>query len=535
MPALVEITEQPGGAQGVALSKNPYRIKVIAPGMITTEGVYYSREWEVDKAGENGDSFDFGGDYPTNINVSATPSSEGGDILAYTESGSSSKNEWVVECVLPVLNAHYIYGNYWQWTANGVRLIATAREYYVPDKTIVLSTTGVLTLIDLSTTSGVPAVTTPNNRVTMVVHCTTGMGTGVYKTSEVLTYDLKLNAAGNAGEVDVDLSTVVDSMIDGWDTLTNLDAGGNRLEVMQRRVFVNVKGYINSELSRNITTKALTVLKGGMRTNELPAGYLPWVGSNATNPIGYITNKPKAVWCTKQTKLYLCWHNKWMDSDDSTVLKVEVYYASGTSAGDTMATINNATKGKYEVWGRAAGFNDLNLDSLQPGAAVVKWEIITEHADPANAIKQTYYLLPETDMGCTLVYRNAFGVPDSIWCEGERTTAAEHTKELIDVGRGLAPTVYTVREKSYGRSLKPRIVLTTAPMKREEWTSALDVLLSDEVRIHFPQTDTWVVGQIEPGTVEETTVNWAGSNMVAMRIAVRLNEEAGWSTQTFKQ
>lgn len=530
MALTCEIVAQPGGEQGVVLSKNPFLVKVRSEPYVIQQGVYYSHEWEVDDAGNNG-AFLFTGTYAGSVGCTDTGGID--NILNYAVSGCASINEWLVEFVIPVLNNHVIFGKYWVWTAASTRLKATAKELYDTNYALAMTASGGIVLNELSEVASAPLITYTDGKVIMSVGCTTSMGSGSYATSEELTFDFKLNNDNTAGEVEVDLSSVLDSMIAEWDNLSNIDANGYRLEVMQRRAFVKVQCYFDAGIKATLKTKTVLVLKGGMRTNELAVGYLPWVGSDGVNPIGFITNKPKEVWCTKQTKNYLCWHNKWLNSSADTTIRYEVYYASGTSAGNVMGTIDNSTKGKYEVWSVKAGFNDLDIESVVPGAAVVKWEIRVEHLDSAWAIKQTYYLLPETDMGCTLVYRNALGVPDSIWCEGDRTTTVVHSKDIIDVGRGLNPTALTLREVSYGRSIKPSITVVTAPMQRNEWTSMLDILLSDEVRIHFPQTDTWVVGQIEPGSVEETTVNWAGANMVAMRLTIRLNEEAGWSVRTF--
>jgi hypothetical protein len=531
MAITCEIVAQPGGEQGVVLSKNPFIVKVTSQDMFDVQGTLYSHEWEFEAGGYSGQALVIVYDGNTDaLQIQAVVVDSLG-ILSYTESNCSSVNEWLIECVVPILNMHGILGRDFNWTVASNRLKATEKKIASIDYTITSMVMGD-SITSLSEITGSASIMR-NYKLVMQVACTKSMASGQYLFSEELLYDFTINEATNTGTVEVDISSVVDSLIDGWDNLSNIDANGYRLEVMQRRVYVSVKQKTDTNaLYPVLKTKTVLVLKGGMRTNELVIGYLPWVGSNGVNPIGFITNKPKAVWCTKQTKLYLCWHNKWMDAGDTT-LKAEVYYASGTSVADVVSTISNGTKGKYEVWSMLAGFNDLNLDTYSPGAAVVKYKIHVDCGDSAENIEQYFYLLPETDMGCTLVYRNALGVPDSIWCEGERTTNVVHGKELLSVARPMAPTAITATEVSYGRSIKPSITVVTAPMQRNEWNSALDVLLSDEVRIHFPQTDTWVVGQIEPGSVEETTVNWAGANMVAMRLTVRLNEEAGWSVRAF--
>lgn len=267
-----------------------------------------------------------------------------------------------------------------------------------------------------------------------------------------------------------------------------------------------------------------------MRTSDINEGYLDWVGDNSTEPVGFMTNRPKKVWVTKKVTDYLCWHNHWRNGAVDTVVKAEVFYVNNTSVADVLATIDNTTRPKHEVWGIAAGFDELGLDSFSPGSGVVKYRIYLEHADSDHVIEQWFYLLPETDMGCSVIYRNAYGVPEGMWCEGERVTEVEHSRELIDVGRGNAPTALTLKERSYGRTVKPRIAVTSAPLLRTEWIAPMDMLLSDKVYVHFVGgAGKMVAAQLEPGSVEESTVNWEGNNMAQISMRLVLNEEVGWS------
>lgn len=514
------------------LSKNPFVVKVSCSDyFIGSPGVKWSRRYSVVGA-DVGDTLQLDSTVMgvnSFVFVNSEPTNDA-QIRAIGTGVFVSVSEWMDEYLIPGLIGNELFSKYYTATRQGTWLVIEAKEYAATTYDITHSSSGTFALTTALTTAGVDLMVDDNKKVAMRVNVNAVYSLGQYDRSELFIFDPILD--DDAGIVEVDLSEHIDAMIHGSDLpITTMPY---KLAELARKVFVEIGVY--DVPTGNITgkkmTKTISVLKGGMSTKDFDTGYTGYAPNAAGVDGKFITNRQKVVYTHRTAIDYLSFHvfhAAWpgVSSADFTV-KAKVYYTDGTTVDDDILVIPNTTT-SYEstqVVTVSAGYDMLNLDSFDPLKKPYKYDI---YVDNWPTCVQTFYLVEETDMGVSVVYANEFGVPEGMWCEGERATMVTHEREVVETARGLRKTWKEVLyEESSSRKISPMIDLVSAPMLSAEWRGSLGVLLAERLWIYF-NNNSPIPAQLVPGTVDNTTVNWEGNHALAMKFRLKMNTEEGWS------
>jgi len=539
MPTSVRISQQPDAENLWTLSRNPFVFRVRSTAYVTTPGNYWTRFWSVITIPVAGDTLVISGPFIDSLAL-------GGDIVFAVVDDNAEPNEierfytekyfsiaeWLERVVIPTLMSHEKLSEHFEFFRTSTNRIAAKAKKLGAAYTLTFSTTGTFDITPGTEIDGEDAELNETIMLRARLNVSTGYNSGIYKQSPWFWFDCK--HVGSFGEVQVDMSEQLDQMIQGFDFPLDSVSFPYRPQNAARKVFVE---WADGDAVTKVTTGSVrsdtyNVLKGGMRLHEYELTYLQQF-NELWQTSYWITSRPDVIYTHARAMDYL--HLHVLDKEETeltgpVVIAAKVYYNDGSSIQDTIYTVEPSSliTEMRQIVTVPCGFEQLGLDEWD-AAVPYKYEIYILVSGGVN--KKTFYLVQDTDMGCSLIYINQFGLPEGIWCEGERVTTVEHEREITDVARPIitGSSKDLMLMKSGGRSMQPMMSLVSVPLNSSEWRGHLGMLLSEQLWVVKDFESQPMAVQLVPGTVENETVNWKGNSALAIKLRVKMNAENGWS------
>ena len=116
---------------------------------------------------------------------------------------------------------------------------------------------------------------------------------------------------------------------------------------------------------------------------------------------------------------FLCFNNY-----SSLTLRATVYYTDNTQLSENVLTISSLNK--YDIVSVPTGFYQLNLDAISENIA---YAYSLEFQDISQKI--TFRILTEPATARTYLFKNKYGVWDSLFCLGNKVTSVKNTRSTF--------------------------------------------------------------------------------------------------------
>ncbi len=525
--AQLTITQQPGGTQRWALSKENMVYAVSLEDYAPIQGVRARRTMTINAGGTVGQTFTIlsgvlleqTGVISHTLTVDANGTA---DMTIRAIQSTQTLQQWIDESLLPALNSASAFENAFYFTRSASRVVCWAKGYNAAGLDYTPNISGT---IDMSVFSDVPGEEAPAEqevRLEARVHVSSQLTSGAYVSTPWLGYSMELDGAG--ASLTHDFSAVFNDLIDSMDR----HGGGANY----RRPVLSVrKGYVQFRVVANDTesfycrSNTINILKGGREANDQGVSYLTtYVGSGSTGPTSFLTARRKELWTHRRVLDYLSFHTRWNTGNTNNVLvKATVMYTNGNSFGDTLMDIPATELQYHQVITIPAGFDQLNLESISPGDTPYKYELAVE-MNGVTALKQVYRLLADTDTGATLIYHNDFGMPEGVWCEGVREVSVKHKRDMIAVAKPTGSLTDWLEEVSHSRARQASVSLSTTALVAADWNGQLAMLNSKQLWLRLDGATRDYPVQLVPGEVSTRAVSWDADNARAIVVEVMLNK-----------
>jgi len=522
------ITQEPGGSQKCALTKEQMVYKLTYSGEAQMFGMKHKRTWTINSAGVTGESFD--------INSGALLHFTGTDThqIGVSEMGDSYKikswepgqsiAEWIDENLLPVLNSSPVLTTAYRFTRSANRLVCWALGYNTDSIDYTANDVGTMNMTTYADEPGTYVPIMQRVRLEARISVLSSLVSGEYVHSPWLGYEMEVGDTD--AKFEHDFGPAINDMIN------ELDKGQSNVSYMKpsksvRKGYVQFRAIPELEGAEIVYTRSATLnlLKGGRKKNEQYTSYLTnYVGSGATAPLKWLSGRRGELWTSVEAWDYLSFHARWENTMSFPItVNRTIYYTNGNVFGDTLYTLDETDVEQHQIVTIPAGFNQLNLDA-ESSDKPYKY-VIEVSVNNVVKLKQVYRLLPSTDTGATLIYNNEFGLPEGIWLEGVRIIDTKHDRETLELAQPISTLKDWINSESYGRSLKPMMAVNTRALAKADTETLWGVLLSKNYWIRRQGDSRDYPVQLLPDTIQYSEANWDGDNVRAMNFKLQLNTE----------
>jgi len=255
-------------------------------------------------------------------------------------------------------------------------------------------------------------------------------------------------------------------------TIYELDELKKELYSLKRYYITFMDWYVGGT-HNNTNTSVRYLLYGKLSFQDWPSH--TFFASLPTNK-NYLNNIGTKVrcWTDSQHLIYFLNH---VTGTTTMELRVVIYYTDKTTENQTIDTISSA---QYDVLTVPCGYAELGIASFTPGKTAYRYDIAI-YTDAGAQVGKTisFYIENKPWFGKQFVFRNNFGVLETMLCEGKEESEInaeyETSKKRLAYDYSSLDFEYIQRVKSRTKEFKAN----TGPLTKTE-AEHLEEMLNDK-------------------------------------------------------
>ena len=280
--------------------------------------------------------------------------------------------------------------------------------------------------------------------------------------------------------------------------------------------------------SRNIERNVFQQVFGLLQSNAVKNPFLTYRGRNGRHEV------------SPDQQTYLGYYRRTVKQPgDQLRMQATVHYTDGTtSATTTWTDDNNSNFEQGDVILFPTGFNQLDLDTLEPTRTPLLYTVQVLTPDEQGLSEAyTFHVMPADANERHIEYVNSLGVVESLRCTAAWSelmqTGHEEVNRLLTVVRTVRPSEQLSNKLHLLNGNEHRLKIATGFMDRGELNAVLDVLFSPEWRLVLPDRRTRAPLLLIDAEQVTRRQGEPEENLYALQLEFRIGDpEMAWSART---
>lgn len=510
--------------QGPVLTKNPVRFTFGSDIHQITAGVEHIHRMQM-SAGSlpaDGDSFTLQSSVMSGqiaFNCQASPST----FTSFLPAGSTPLEEYIDQVLVPVIAGHpEIHAHYTVYRI-ATQVVIKAKSDG-PDYDLTLSTNGFT--VNPAVIGGATGQT-----LGIQIRARIALAKSTNNTEPIHT-EWSIFDPDEDGNVEWDISKMIAEM---WDRMDEVDPGlsnYHRHQYTARDFYVIAAEHYGADpwATPETYSEAITAIQGGFSSYD-------WDQSFAAHYVTgskWLTHRISPISTQPQMKDMLSLFTTSAFDSVDVELHAEVFYTDGTSQAALIWTENPMPTDALVTI--PIGFVQLQLDLIDATKTPHRYQIWMQTDTGTILMPRFTVLLDDTHfLNFAIWYRNSFGCPEVLPCEGPRQRQATAARSVATTKRpGDAAT--DSREVSHAISTRPIIEVSTGPLAPNQAQCIDELMLSGEHMLISSEKDNarQLAARIVPKTLVAEKMATDNNGCYQYKLTFELEPQQAFSAINWK-